>query len=347
MPIIESRFQPSNRLFRNTHASTIYASLLRRIPRVHFQRERLEIPDGDFLDLDWSKVGSKKLIITVAGLEGKSNSLYSRAAVHYFNKRGWDAMGMNYRGCSGEPNRLLRGYHMGASEDLKHSVEHAITKYNYEEIILLGYSLGGNIALKYIGEEGANLAPQVKSTIAFSVPKDIQKSDERLNKWYNWHYLKWFMFPLNLKANRKKRQFPGALSSYKGFFMSGNFVYFDTHFTAPANGYDTVEDYWRESTCDPFLKKITIPTLIVNSTNDTFISDNCYPVKEAANNPNLFLEMPCYGGHCGFIRGFFEKEWWMEERAFEFVEGRTRSQGEDLHCRLETNETNGLLGDLE
>ena len=320
MPIIKSRFQPQNRLFRNTHASTIYASLLRWIPRIRFQRERIEIPDGDFLDLDWSKVGSRKLIITVAGLEGKSNSLYSRAAIRYFNKRGWDAMGMNYRGCSGTPNRLLCGYHMGASDDLKITVEHAIKKYQYEEIVLLGYSLGGNLVLKYLGEEGRYLPEQVKSSVNFSVPKDIQKSDERLNKWYNWHYLKWFMFPLNLKANRKKRQFPDALKTYKGFFMSGNFVYFDTHFTAPANGFSTVEEYWEFSSCHAHLPNIKVPSLIVDSTNDTFISDNCYPIEAATDNPNLYLEMPCYGGHCGFIRNFFESEWWMEERAFEFVE---------------------------
>ena len=88
------------------------------MPRVKFVRERIDTPDGDFLDLDWSKKGSKKLILILAGLEGKSRSLYARAAIHYFNKRGWDALGMNYRGCSGEPNRLLRGYHMGASDDV-------------------------------------------------------------------------------------------------------------------------------------------------------------------------------------------------------------------------------------
>ena len=320
MPIIKSHFQPENRLFQNAHASTIYASLLRQIPRIRFQRERIETPDGDFLDLDWSKTGSKKLIIVLAGLEGKSNSLYSKAAIRYFNKRGWDAMGMNYRGCSGEPNRLLRGYHMGASDDVKLSVEHAIEKHRYEEIVLIGYSLGGNLALKYVGEAAHNMPAQVKATVSFSVPKDIQKSDERLNKWYNWHYLKWFMFPLNRKANRKKRQFPEKLKSYKGFFMSGNFVYFDTYFTAPANGFETVEDYWQASSCKPYLLDIKIPSLVVSSTNDTFISENCYPIKEAKANPFLFLEIPQYGGHCGFIRRFFEKEWWMEERAFEFVE---------------------------
>jgi predicted alpha/beta-fold hydrolase len=323
VPVIESQFKTQHLIFKNAHASTIYASLLRRVPRIPFERERLELPDGDFLDLDWLKKGSKKLVITVAGLEGKSKSLYSRAAINYFSKKGWDALGMNYRGCSGFPNRLLRGYHMGGSEDLKTTVMHAIQKHGYNEIVLLGYSLGGNLALKYIGEEGEALPKEVRSCVAFSVPKDIKKSDERLNKWYNWHYLKWFMFPLNIKANRKKKQFPESLQTYKGFFMSGNFVYFDTHFTAPANGYPSVEAYWEAASCDAFLPLITIPTLVVSSLNDTFISDNCYPINAAKENPNLFLEMPAHGGHCGFIRRFFEKEWWMEERAFHFISEAT------------------------
>lgn len=320
MPIIPSSFQPKNRLFRNTHASTIHASLLRQMPRIKFVRERIDTPDGDFLDLDWSKKDSKKLIIILAGLEGKSRSLYARAAIHYFNKRGWDALGMNYRGCSGEPNRLLRGYHMGASDDVKFTVDHAIEKHGYKEVVILGYSLGGNLALKYAGEAGENIPKEVKATVSFSVPMDIQKSDERLNKWYNWHYLKWFMFPLNWKANRKKRQYPEALKSYRGFFMSGNFVYFDTNFTAPANGFPNVESYWEASSCRPVLKDIQVPSLVISALNDTFISKKCYPIAEAKTNANLYLEMPNHGGHCGFIREFFEKEWWMEERAFAFVE---------------------------
>ena len=320
MPIIESHFQPHHRLFRNTHLSTIYASLLRRIPAVNFERERLDTPDGDFLDLDWAKVGSKKLVVILAGLEGKSNSLYSRAAIRYFNKKGWDALGMNYRGCGGELNRLLNGYHMGASDDVKLSVDHALQKYGYEEVVLLGYSLGGNLALKYLGEESEQLPTQVKAAVAFSVPMDIKKSNERLNKWYNWHYLKWFMVPLNRKANRKKRQFPEALKSYQGYFMSGNFIYFDTHFTAPANGYKTVDEYWQASSCKSLLAIINVPCLMVSSLDDSFISRHCYPLKEAEENPVLFLEMPQNGGHCGFIRRFFENHWWMEERAFEFVE---------------------------
>ena len=329
MPIVKSNFKPNNFTFRSAQWSTIYASLLRPIRRLRFERERVDTPDGDFMDFDWSKVGSRKLVIILSGLEGKSNSLYARAAIRHFNKKGWDALGLNYRGCSGEPNRLLRGYHMGASDDVKFTTEYAIEKYGYEEIVLIGYSLGGNLALKYAGEEGENLPKQVKSVVAFSAPLDIEKSDERLNRWYNWHYLKWFMFPLNRKANKKKKQYPEALKNYKGFFMSGNFTYFDTNFTAPANGYDTVQEYWEASSAKPHLHNIKIPALLVSATDDTFISENCYPIAEAKANPNLYLEMPENGGHCGFIRRFYERTWWMEERAFEFVQETKNKESKD------------------
>ncbi len=334
MPLVENTFSPKNRFFRNTHLNTIYASLIRWIPKVKFIRERIENNEGDFLDLDWKKTGSKKLVLILAGLEGKSTSLYSRAAVRYFNKQHWDAVCMNYRGCSGEPNRLLGGYHMGATEDVKFTIEHILKTNDYSEIVILGYSLGGNLALKYIGEEGDDLPLQVKGSVSFSVPMDIKNSNYRLNKWYNWHYIKWFMLTLNHKANQKKKQFPNELKSYKGFFMSGDFIYFDTHFTAPANGFSTVDDYWNESSSKPHLLNIKVPSLIVASEDDSFISENCYPIEEAKKNANLFLQITRNGGHCGFIRNFFEKHWWMEERAFEFIQELKHQNVESVQKHL-------------
>ena len=319
MPIIKSAYKPLNPLFRNSHANTIYASLIRYIPKVKFKRERILVDQVDFLDLDWSRVGSKKLILVLAGLEGKSNSLYSKATIRHFNNNQWDAVCMNYRGCSGEVNNLLRGYHMGSSEDVKSTVDHILNNYDYEEIVLVGFSLGGNLALKYTGEESSQLPKEIKASISFSVPMDIKASNERLSRWYNWHYLKWFMFPLNRKANNKKRQFPGKIDSYKGFFMSGDFKYFDTHFTAPANGFNSVEEYWSKSSSIPLLNDIKIPSLIIASKDDTFISENCYPYKAAEINKNITLEISEHGGHCGFIRKVFEKSSWMEERALEFA----------------------------
>ena len=319
MPISYGNFKPQNFLFKNAHCSTIYASLLRYIPRVKYERERMELPDGDFIDLDWSRRKSNKLVLILAGLEGKSSSIYTRATIRYFNKMGWDAVCMNYRGCSGQANRLLKGYHMGASDDVKYSIAYILQNYTYESISLIGFSLGGNLALKYLGENSQSIPKEVKASVSFSVPIHISKSNDRLMKWYNWHYLKWFMIPLNRKANRKKRAYPKQLKTFRGFFMTGNFKYFDEHFTVPANGFSNLENYYQLSSCSTFLKNIHVPSLVVDSEDDTFISQDCYPRTAAAENPNLHLEINQYGGHCGFIRKLFEKDWWMEQRAFAFI----------------------------
>jgi len=324
MPLIESEYKPHNPIFKNAHINTIYASLIRWIPKLKFERERIETPDGDFLDLDWSNVKSKKLILCLAGLEGKSNSIYLTALIKYFNNMMWDAVCMNYRGCSGQPNELLKGYHMGASDDLKTTIEYILETKAYEEIVIIGYSLGGNISLKYLGEEGKNVPQEIKASINFSVPMDLEKSSHRLSQWYNWHYLKYFMIPLNRKVNQKKKQFPGSLKDYKGFFMTGNFSYFDKYFTAPVNGFKTVLDYWNESSCKSHLPKINIPSLIIASKDDTFITDQCYPYMESKTNPMLYLEIAKYGGHCGFIRNCFEKVFWMEERALQFIQSHSK-----------------------
>ena len=293
--------------------------MFRQLPKVRFERERLELEDGDFMDLDWSRRGSRKLLIVLAGLEGKSNSLYSRAVINYFNDRGWDCLGPNYRGCSGEPNRLLRGYHMGISDDVATVVEYALSDGQYDTVAIVGYSLGGNLALKYLGEQAGRLPEQLLGIVSFSAPMDFEASCTRLSQWYNYHFLKYFMFPLNYKAWKKGRQFPGQVE-YRRWLVAGDFLEFDRKFTAPTNGFGSVEEYYEQSSCLRVLDDIRTPALIVAAEDDTFISSNCYPYEVAEKNKFLTLEISRYGGHCGFIRRFFEKTYWMEERAYEFLE---------------------------
>ena len=294
--------------------------MFRQLPKLRFERERLELADGDFMDLDWSRRGSRKLLIVLAGLEGKSNSLYSRAVISYFNERGWDCLGPNYRGCSGEPNRLLRGYHMGVSDDVATVVEHALATGDYDTVAIAGYSLGGNLALKYLGERAGELPGELLGIVSFSAPMDFEASCTRLSQWYNYHFLKYFMFPLNFKAWKKGRQFPGQVK-YRRWFVAGDFLEFDRDFTAPTNGFPDVETYYRQSSCLRVLDQIRTPALVVAAEDDTFISKNCYPYESARDHEWITLEVSEYGGHCGFIRRFFEKTYWMEERAFEFLEG--------------------------
>ena len=312
-------------MFRNPHWNTIYASLLRPVPRVRFARERLELDDGDFLDLDWSRTGSRKLLIVLPGLEGKSRSLYTRAAVRYFNENGWDCLVPNYRGCSGDPNRLLRGYHMGASDDLDPILDHLLASGRYDAIAFAGYSLGGNIALKYVGERAENLPKEIIGIVSFSAPMNLRGSCARLDDWDNWHFQRYFMFGLNWKAYQMKRRFPGQLN-YNRWGPAGNFRDYDRGITAPANGFPSVDAYYAAASCLPVLPRVNVPSLIVAAQDDTFITPECVPHELAAKHPHLYLETPRYGGHCGFIRQHWEPSYWMEERALAFLESHLATE---------------------
>ena len=167
-------YKPSKLLF-NAHLETIYPALLRRVKFVPYQRERINTPDDDFLDLDWVKQKSKRLVIISHGLEGNSHKPYIRGMAKAFHERSYDILAWNYRGCSGEVNKQLRFYHSGATDDLHTVINHATT-HNYQEIYLIGFSLGGNITLKYLGEQNSSVNSILKKAVAISVPLNLHSS---------------------------------------------------------------------------------------------------------------------------------------------------------------------------
>ena len=176
MPIVPSSYRAPFG-FGNGHIQTIYAHF-RQVRGVSYKRERIQTPDGDFLDLDWSAKGARRLAILSHGLEGSTERHYVLGMIRALNRRGWDALAWNYRGCSGEPNRLLRWYHSGDTGDLRAVIEHA-AGHNYEEIAIIGFSLGGNVTLKYLGERAGSTHPLVKKGVAFSVPCDLTPSSDQ------------------------------------------------------------------------------------------------------------------------------------------------------------------------
>ena len=190
MPVYtNSSFKPPF-YFKNNHLQTIYPALLRRVNGVIYQRQRVEMNDGDFIDLDWSKVGSKKLLIALHGLEGNADRPYIKASIRLFNLNGWDGLGINLRGCSGVPNRKLYAYHTGETNDLRSILKTILKEGHYDEIALLGFSLGGNVILKYLGEEGENLRDKITKAVAFSVPCDLTTASLELARWHNALYMK-------------------------------------------------------------------------------------------------------------------------------------------------------------
>lgn len=316
MPVLQSNYKPPF-WAKKSFVSTVFSGLARQVKGIHQIRERLELPDGDFLDLDWSHAdrSTNKVIILLHGLEGHAQRPYITGAAKLFNTNGIDAVGVNFRGCSGEPNRLFRSYHSGATEDLEAVVSHIIEKGHYQEIYIKGISLGANMALKYAGECDA-LPDQIKAIIAISSPCDLKGSCDELLNIKNKHYAIRFLGHLKNKLKPKLMQFPDQLTQ-SDFDAIKSLIDFDHIYTAKAHGFEDAYDYYTKASCRQFLPNIKVPSLIINALNDSFLSAECYPVKEAKRNPNIYLEMPKYGGHVGFISK--NNIYYNEQRALEFI----------------------------
>lgn len=233
-------------------------------------------------------------------------------------RRGWDVLTWNMRGCGGVPNRLVTWYHSGKSDDLKSMVSHALTL-GYQEISLIGFSIGGNITLKYLGEEGSNLPPTISRAAVISVPMDLQGSAQVLAKPSNTVYMQYLLRPLRLRMRLKKESFPEHFDT-TGLSLIRSFYEFDRRFTAPFHGFKSVEEYWEKCSSLSFLRSITIPTLALSALDDPFLSPSCFPHDIARNHPHLFLETPSYGGHVGFIDSLRGSETWGEKRVIGFLQ---------------------------
>ena len=315
MPLISSSYPTPPLYLFNGHLETIVPSMFRKVEG-SYVRERLELTDGDFLDLDWMQGHSNKLIIISHGLEGSSERHYSKGAAHYFYERGWDALAWNCRGCSGEMNRLPRFYHHGATEDLAAVIDHAVQK-KYSHIALVGFSMGGSMSLKYLGERKGQFPAEIKATVAFSVPCDLGDSARELDKPNKKFYLNRFLKKLEKKIRSKSTRYP-ELISVEGIEKINSFRMFDNRYTAPLHGFADADDFYQKASSRQYLSTIQIPTLIVNALNDPFLPESCYPFDIARTHEHLHLETPERGGHVGFsLAG--KKESWMEVRAYEFI----------------------------
>ena len=305
-------------LLRNRHAQTVYAGLFRPFPEVAYTRERLETADGDFLDLDWSRQGSDRLVVVLHGLEGSSDRPYIRGLVKIMNDAGWDGVALNFRGCSGEANRLARAYHSGETGDLGMVLERIITREHYQSISLVGFSLGGNVTLKYVGEQGSHIHPRIRSAVGVSVPVDLESSSLELGRWYNRPYLWRFLKSLKAKTFAKKDILPNNIN-LEAVQAARDFREFDDAVTAPVHGFVDAVDYWTRSSSKPFLRKIRIPTLLINAADDSFLSSLCYPEEIARENPHFSLEIPRWGGHVGFVQFNAAGYYWSEQRIRSFL----------------------------
>lgn len=303
----------------------MYPTLFRPEPETEPRRERIETPDQDFLDIDWHECSSgnaHRLAVVSHGLEGNSRKKYPLGMARELTRRGWDVICLNFRGCSGEPNRLPRLYHSGVTDDLHTVLCHGLATGRYAEAALVGFSMGGNQTLKYLGENPDKVPSQVKCAAVFSVPCDLAGSCRVMSRTINRVYMEYFMKGLREKVRIKANMFPELVNT-DGLDRIKAFAPFDDRYTAPLHGFRDAADYYEKCSSLRVLDSIRIPTLLVQARNDPFLSRSCYPEQQAGTSPFLFLEMPKYGGHVGFMPLNRGETYWSETRAANFLESRS------------------------
>jgi predicted alpha/beta-fold hydrolase len=296
-----------------SHLQTIIPNVYRKVLGIQYERERIETWDDDFIDLDWRRVESKKLVIISHGFEGSSERVYAKGLVKILNKIGYDVLVWNLRSCSGEDNRKLYSYHSGKSDDLDWVVQHVIKTKKYKEINLVGISLGGNLMLKYLGENMWNSVKKINAALAVSVPVCYETSFVHLLTGWNQIYERRFTSQVKEKVKHKQERFPGALN-YKHILEARNLWEFTERYTVPLYGYKSVDDFNLKTQAISYLPTIKTPTLLINTNNDPLLTKECYPVKIAEKSKYFSLEIPINGGHVGFCEDLKAEHNWLEKR---------------------------------
>ena len=291
--------------------------MLRKVAGVLYDRERIQTPDDDFLDLDWLRKGEEsasRVVIISHGLEGNTSRAYMKGMAQAFYHQNFDVLAWNFRGCSGEVNKQLRFYHSGATDDLECVVEHVIRR-GYKEIYLVAFSLGANMMLKYLGEKDTR--PEIKKAVMFSVPMHLHSSCIKISKPSNWIYSNRFLRSLKSKVIAKS--LVRTELDLKDIHKIKTLIDFDDRYTAPLHGFINAVDYYQRCSAVNFLESIKTPTLIVNAQNDPFLSEACYPHKLLKEHAFVRFEDPGFGGHVGFAQFSKNGLYWSEERALSFI----------------------------
>lgn len=305
-------YLPPKLLF-NGHLQTVYPAIFRKIklltPYVH---ERIITQDQDFLDLFWMRQKSDKLVIISHGLEGNADRAYVKGMDNAHFSENFDVLTWNYRGCSDQLNKLPKMYHSGATEDLLEVVNH--TSKDYHEIFLIGFSLGANLTLKFLGERGSY--KNIKKACVIAAPLDLKSSSLHLNRLKNALYQIRFMRSLKMKARAKHAQYPGLFDLKK--LENINTIYdFDNLITAPIHGFKNADDYYEKCSSKNFIRNIQIPTQILNAINDPFLTTKILDKSIVTNFNYVSYQITSQGGHCGYPN-FSKKTYWSEAFAVNY-----------------------------
>lgn len=303
---------------------TLTGAFIRPAEKLNFTRQRWETPDGDFLDID--RMGGPPgapLLLVLHGLEGSSDSKHVLGILGEARSLGWQGVALNFRSCSGEPNRAKRSYHGGETSDVRWVIRRLIEEDPARPMVCAGYSLGGNILLKYLGEEGAALPAQIKGAVAISAPFDLKASAMMLEKSFHGIYNRRLVKSMKMKAREKLKRFPDLVDPEK-LQAARTLEQFDNLVTAPVHGFRDADEYWAAASSAQFLSGIRRPTLLISAKDDPFLPESCLPVKAVSGNRFLSADFPDRGGHVGFVAGAWPLRpfAWAERKAAVFLRGR-------------------------
>ncbi len=311
-----SQFKPAWWL-PSPHLQTLWPPIFRRSLNLTVERERLELPDGDFIDLDWvGRTQSGPLVLVLHGLEGSIESHYAKGMLQTAMQSGWRGVFMHFRGCSGEPNRLPRSYHSGETGDVKYLAQVLYEREPDLKLAAIGFSLGGNVLLKWLGETKEK--NPLKAAIAVSVPFELHKAAARIqqgfSRFYQWYFIKCLRDRLSQKFKISESCIdPAVVHTVRTMYE------FDDKVTAPMHGFSGVDEYYSTASCRQYLSLIKVPTLIVHAKDDPFMSEDVIPKPQELSS-YVTLELSEAGGHVGFVGGKYPwcPEYWIEKRVPEF-----------------------------
>lgn len=317
---MNGNFQPAWWL-RNPHLQTLWSAFFRQAPQLQRQRERLWLEDGDFLDLDWygPHTAEAPLVLVLHGLTGSSGSHYVLGLQQALAAQGWASVGLNWRGCSGEANLLSRGYHSGVSEDLATVIRHLQATRPMAPLHAVGYSLGGNVLLKYLGETAEHSGLQ--AAVAVSVPFRLDQCADRIGIGFSRVYQAHFMRELLAYVRDKQQRFRdegrreplAALDNLGQLEDMRTFWDFDGRVTAPLHGFADADDYYRRASSRYFLGAIRVRTLLIQAVDDPFVFRHSIPATDELS-AGTTLELHARGGHVGFIEGSLRRPAFYLER---------------------------------
>ena len=321
--IVSSSFRPC-RWLRGPHWQTVWPYLFRLRRKLLLRRERLELPDGDFVDLEWLTGSPDKapLVVIFHGLEGSSRSHYARGLMQACQSRQLGMVLMHFRNCSDEPNRLARSYHSGETGDIGFLLDELGARFPDRILFAVGYSLGGNALLKYLGERGDDTP--LRAAVAISVPLELAKAAHRmrhgLSRLYQWRLIRQMKAAYRRKfSNRSDGPVPlSKLDELRDFFR------YDNDITAPLHGFADVHDYYARCSSRQWLHKITRSTLILQARDDPFMTASVIPREDELSSA-VDLEVSEHGGHVGFVSGTlpWRLHYWLDERIMAYFASHT------------------------